>query len=140
MTEPDTAWVGASLDWIAWGWGRQAAGLRAAREIAAQIEAQVGGLEAAIRLDVRSRLQTLAAARASLDVAEVSVGQAEENLRILDTRHKAGTVTTADLLDGETALARARSSQAWALYEGQRAGLALEKAVGTRIWDGEETP
>jgi outer membrane protein len=139
MSEPDSGYVGANVDWTIWAWGRQSRAIEAARHQADQLEAQVQGAEEGVRLEVHNRMLALEAARATLDVTEVAIGQAEESLRITERRQQAGTATMTDLLDAEASLLKARTSQSNARFEGHRAEVALEKAVGSPIWNGQES-
>ncbi len=132
FAEADTVYGGATLDWTVWAWGRAAAGVRAANANAAQLAAQVEAAEAGARLEVRTRARALAAAVAGWEVARGSIGQAEENLAIQETRLRAGGGTMQEVLDAEVALLRARSDEATALYDAWRADAALERAVGGR--------
>jgi len=134
FAEPNTAFVGASLDWTV---GRIGSGSNVARLASAQaasVHAQLNGAEAGVRAEVRSRVEALAAAGAAYDVATQSVASAEESLRIQEQRHEAGTATMTELLDAEAALVRARSSQSAALYDARRAEVALAHAVGADPW------
>jgi len=137
MSEPDSGYLGATADWTIWAWGRQKQGLAAAHLVADQLQAQLRGARSGVRLEVHNRLLTLEAARAALDVADTAIGQAEENVRILEKRQEAGTATMADLLDADTALVRARTNQSNTRFEGHRAEIALERAVGVPLWSKE---
>lgn len=130
FAEKDTVYGGASLDWTVWAWGRAAAGARAAKATAVQAAAQAEQAEAGTRLEVQTRARALAAAVAGWEVANGSITQAEENLRIQEARQQAGSGTMQEVLDAEVTLQRARSNEATALYEAWRADAALKRSAG----------
>lgn len=136
FAQPNAAYVGANLEWSIWSWGAHDAAVQGARASADQTRAQLEGMEAGVRVEVRSRADALAAATAAWEVAQRSIGQAEESLRIEETVREAGSGTMSDLLDAEAALVEARSRSANALYDAKRAEVALERAVGADPWEG----
>lgn len=75
--EPDTYFAGAQLDWTVWAWGKQYAGVQAAKAGAQRVDAQLEQVEASVRLDVRVRARNLGAAAAAYEVATRSIAQAE---------------------------------------------------------------
>lgn len=128
------AYIGATLDWNVWAWGQSAAGVQAARATADQARAQLAAVESGVRVEVSARVRMIEAAAAAYEVATLSIAQAEENLRIQEKRVEAGSGTMDELLDAETALVRARSARAAAIYDARRAEAALERAVGGDPW------
>jgi outer membrane protein TolC len=134
FAEPDTAYVGATLDWNVWSWGKAAAGARVARANAEQVEHQLEALQANVRQDVRTRTQSLTTALAGAQVAAITVEQAEENHRIQEKRLGVGGGTMQELLDADLALEKARSTRATAIFDAHRAAAALERAVGGDPW------
>lgn len=134
FAEPNTAFVGASLDWQIGRIGKGSNVARLASAQAAGVHAQLDGAEAGVRAEVRSRVEALSAAGAAYDVATQSVAAAEENLHIQEQRREAGTATMTELLDAEAAVVRAKSSQSAALYDARRAEVALAHAVGADPW------
>lgn len=131
---PDTAYVGASLNWNVWSFGRAAAGVTAARAQAEQAAHQLESLEAGVRLDVLARLTALSTAASAWATASETVEQASENLTIQERRQATGTGTMQEVLDANVALVRAQSTQASALYDARRAEAGLEHAVGGDPW------
>src|SRR5207249_4747091 len=78
------------------------ANLRAARAAVALVEQQVW-------LEVRTAYVSLEDARERLDLTELTIRQAEENLRLAQGRYDVGKATAVDLTDAQVALAQARS-------------------------------
>jgi outer membrane protein TolC len=134
FAEANAGFVGATLDWPVWAWGAKTAALDVARAGTDQQRAALSAAEAGLRVDVRNRVAALAASVAGWHLAEESVAQAEENLRIQDTLRAAGSGTMTELLDAEAALVEARSRTAAALYDAHRAEAALARAIGSDPW------
>jgi len=134
FAQADSGYVGAALDWPVWSWGAKTDALDASRAERQRLQAQRDGMLAGLRVEVRTRAQLLLTTAAAYELATTSVAQAEESLHLQDTRHQAGAGTMTELLDAETAVVRARSSQATALYDADRAEVALVRAVGADPW------
>jgi outer membrane protein len=100
---------------------------------AAQLHTQ--DLERRIIAGVDQAISGVRASQDKLASAEPQVTEAEQALSLARTRYSAGTATNLDLLDAETALANARLIRLKAMYELVRNHYALERAVGTKIWD-----
>jgi outer membrane protein TolC len=83
------------------------------------------------KLEVRRAQADLDAARQRMIVAESTIVQAEESLRITKNRYEAGLTTVTELLRTETALAEAQSRHVIAIHDQRLAGVALEFAMGT---------
>jgi outer membrane protein TolC len=86
---------------------------------------------AGVKLEVRRAQADLEAARQRMIVAESTITQAEESLRITKNRYEAGLTTVTELLRSETALAEAQSRHVIAIHDQRLAGVALEFAMGT---------
>ena len=83
-----------------------------------------------VELDVRTAYSSLGEAREVLDSQEKVQESAEESLRLATARADAGTTTQLDVLNAQTALTEARSTQAQALHDYAVARAKLERAVG----------
>ncbi|MBI4623501.1 MAG: TolC family protein [Verrucomicrobia bacterium] len=112
------------------------AGIRARR--LARSKAELAREEAAFahrRLQVRDEVWSAAAelerAWASIAANETGVRASEESLRIVRERYERGAAVITDLLDTQTALARAEGSLAEARWSYLAARAAFERAVGT---------
>ena len=92
--------------------------------------AMQGHVAQTIRLQVQKAFLDLETAARRIAVSEQAVTQAEESVRIIRNRYKAGLATVTDLLRAETALTVAKSNHLRALFD-QRVGAAnLELQVG----------
>jgi outer membrane protein len=84
-----------------------------------------------IRDEVWSAATELERAWASIAANETSVRASEESLRIVRERYERGAALLTDLLDTQTALARAEGSLAEARWSYLAARAAFDRAVGT---------
>jgi len=127
----NSGYVGLKANWAIWEWGasdlqRKAAAVQAdaARRdqemLARQIEAELG-----------ASLAQGDAARGAVGTAEKAVASAEEAYRVTDASLKAGTATTTDLLESQSALSQARLNLTRAQYELVLSDVALAHATGS---------
>lgn len=85
----------------------------------------------AIRLQVHRAYADLHAATQRIGVAQASVAEAEESLRITQNRYEAGISNVTDLLRTETTVLEARTRQLAAVRDQRIAAAMLELAAGT---------
>ena len=83
-----------------------------------------------IELDVRTAYSSFMDAQEVLESQKKVVEQAEEALRLATAREEAGTGTQLDVLDAQTSLTQARTTQIQALHDYEVARARLERAVG----------
>lgn len=83
-----------------------------------------------IELEVRTAWSSFVEAREVLESQQKVQEQAQEALRLADARVAAGTATQLDVLNAQTALTEARSTQAQALRDYAVARARLERAIG----------
>jgi outer membrane protein len=110
-------YVGLGLQWEMWAWGRRH---YAARESGARArQAQVGliGRQAGAELEVRAALSELDLTRNAWMAAGTTVGQAEENLRIVTALFNGHKAPATDILEAEALLSKARSDRIGATYD-----------------------
>jgi outer membrane protein TolC len=79
---------------------------------------------------VRTAYSTFIEAREVLESQEKVQEEAEEALRLARARADAGTGTQLDVLDAETSLTQARTTQVQALHDYAVARARLERATG----------
>lgn len=124
----DSLYVGARASWAIWEWG---AGFFAARAAAKQAEAagaELASEESQVAAEVQSSLAQSRAAAVVVEVAEKTIASAQEAYRVTEALVKAGSATTTDLLDAQSALTGARLNLARARYE-----LALQRVALARV-------
>src|SRR5271156_441231 len=92
-------------------------------EIRRQVEAQIVD-------EVKSALDQLAAARNSVDVANLGYQLAQEEVAQAQRRFQAGVTTNVEVVTAQDALARASDNQIGALYQFNLSRAALARATG----------
>lgn len=95
-----------------------------------QVRADLAALDDMLELEVTQSYSNYEAARAALEAAQVGIEAAEETYRVRLEQMRAGTAVTADLIDAETELTRARLDLLDALIGAQIAQARLVRAVG----------
>jgi outer membrane protein len=93
-------------------------------EIRRQVEAQIVD-------EVKSALDQLTAARNSVDVANLGLQLAQEEVAQAQRRFQAGVTTNIEVITAQDELARASDNQISALYEFNLSRAALARATGT---------
>ncbi len=83
-----------------------------------------------IELEVRTAYSDFIEAKEVLDSQETVQAEAEEALREARARAEAGTGTQLDVLDAETSLTQARTTNVQALHDYAAARAKLERAIG----------
>jgi outer membrane protein TolC len=86
-----------------------------------------------IELEVRTTYSDFIGAKEVLDSQKTVQDEAEESLREANARANAGTGTQLDVLDAETSLTQARSTQVQALHDYDSARARFERAIGENI-------
>lgn len=127
----DSAYVGLSLDWNLWDWGKRAAEVEGAQAVSRQALLTQGALADQIAVDTRATWQAARTAQATLEVTARGLAAAVEAQRLQSARFAHGAATTVELVDAETALANAQAQAAIARYQYLVAWMALSRSVGT---------
>ncbi len=84
----------------------------------------------AVEVEVRRALSSLQEAAELAEAARLVVQQADEALRLADSRYTAGATTQLDVLEARVALTEARTNQIQANYRHNVAVATMRKAVG----------
>lgn len=87
-------------------------------------------LELQIRFEVETAVSEIASALERIQTAETAVGQAEESFRIMKEKYELGKGTMTDVLDAQSALVTAETSQTRALADLAIAYARQKLAVG----------
>jgi len=126
-----SAWiVGTEISWDLFSDGASRARRREATFAAERASAERDRLEAAVRVEVRSAVARLEAARAREAVGRAAVEQARESQRIIRDRYDAGMAAASDLLRANTALLDAETLRTSTLVDLLVSSAALDRAVG----------
>jgi outer membrane protein len=126
----NAAFVGVKAEWLVWDWGARYFGSRAAARQATAAESQANETRRLVQLDVAAKLSSLRAAAAALESARTGIASAEEAYRVTSAQVSAGSASTTDLLDAQSALTQARLNFARARYAQAIASVSLSRAVG----------
>lgn len=134
----DTAWVPDSREWQAglsvdvpiFDAGSRARRVARSKVEAAREEAVLESRQLQIRQEVWTAGAELERTWAAIAASQASVRAYEENLRVVQERYENGAALITDLLDTQTALARAEASLAEARWGYLRARAAFERSVG----------
>ena len=122
--------AGVHVDQPIYACGRHRAEIRRSE---AQVAAAHAGLQVIldnVSLQVSLAYQSIDTDRQRIQLGEVTVAQARENLRLMTVRYDNGDATPTDIVDAQTSLRQAETTYFTAIY-GYLEGLArLEYAVG----------
>jgi outer membrane protein len=105
---PNANFLLLGLSWQAFDGGARKAALRQAELAVAKTKSEIGDLTRSIEIELDRAYRDLEQARREEATAEVNVGAAEENLRMVEDQYKAGLARTTDVLDAESVLAESR--------------------------------
>ena len=127
----DQDWlIGVSLEWpLFTGFARQHRLAQAKADLVKE-EAEADRLNLTVRQEVWNAHSRLLEAYQALATAEILVRDALESQRLARERYEAGAGTVTDLLDAQTALARAQASQVEANWDYQIALAQFKRATG----------
>ncbi|BDG09788.1 TolC family protein [Anaeromyxobacter paludicola] len=126
----DSGFVGVKADWPIWDWGAKWYARGAASAQADAAAAQAAQVQDQVETEVAARLASTLAAGNAVEVARTAIASAEEAYRVTDALVRAGSATTTDLLDAQSALTTARQNLTRARYAYAGARIALGRAMG----------
>lgn len=126
-----SAWlVGTQVSWSVFSGGANQARLREATFAAERAQAERERLETAVRVDVRTSLARLEAARAREIAGRKAIDQARESQRIIRDRYDAGLAPASELLRASLSLSDAEALRVSALVDVVVSAAALDRAIG----------
>jgi outer membrane protein len=124
-------WVaGAQISWSIFDSGSTRGKIIQAKANYDKARLDVEDNQRQIELDVRTAYSNFIEARETLESQKTVVAEAEEALRQAEARLSAGSATQLDVLNSQTALTQARTTQAQALHDYSVARARLQRAVG----------
>jgi len=122
--------IGVQSNWAIFD-GRATAGrVREARSAVEQSKLTLADAQLAAEVNVRTAFSRWQEATELAEASKLVVGQAEEAVRLADTRYKVGAGTQLDLLQAQTDLTTARTNQYQAYYNYNVAVATLRRAMG----------
>jgi TolC family type I secretion outer membrane protein len=124
-------WVaGGQLNWSIFDGGLTRGKVIQAKALHERAEADLEDTTRQIELEVRTAYSSFIEAREVLDSQQKVQEQADEALRLARSRAEAGAGTQLDVLNAETSLTQARTTQVQALRDYAVARARLERAIG----------
>jgi outer membrane protein len=118
------------LTWEPFDWGRRRHEADARRRSLEQARIGVLETQALVDLDVRSKARAVTEAHAAIGVAQLGRDAAAERLRVATDRYKVEATLLKDLLEAQTAMARAAQVYQQALGTFWTARADFDQAVG----------
>jgi len=129
------AWfVGLSLNWDLWDWGYTSSQSAQAEEQVLQGEEYLKLLKEQIELETYNAYLTINSQKEKINVSQLAVESAEENLRLTQEKYDYNLATSNDLLDAEVEVLDAKTKLAFASADYEIAKVKLEVSVGNRIY------
>ena len=122
--------VGVQLQFDIWNWGAAAHQTEQAKSQLMQNELAYEQMKENVSLEVKRQSLAVQRANEKVQVAMLSIEQAEENQRTTSDKFKQGLATSTELLDANVALLQAKTNYSGALVEHEVARARLTKAVG----------
>jgi len=122
--------AGAELTWDIFDGLLTRGKVRQAKALHAGARTDVDDTSRRIELEVRTAYSSFIEAREVLESKQKVQEEADEALRLARARAEAGTGTQLDVLDAETSLTQARTTQIQALHDYAVARARLERAIG----------
>jgi outer membrane protein TolC len=126
----DSAFIGVKANWAVWEWGASYFNQRAAARMAEAAKLDYQDQQKQIETQVATNLASTNEVTNALEEAEKIIASAEESYRVTDALLKAGSATTTDLLDSQSALTTARLTLAQRRYEQAISRVTLSRVIG----------
>ncbi|MFZ5439833.1 MAG: TolC family protein [Myxococcota bacterium] len=130
LAQKEAASIGVRASWPIWLWGTQWYAHRAAVHQAEAARLTTEDARRQVRGEVSGRMDQLRAATSAIEVAKTALESAEEAWRVTSAVVQAGSGTTTDLLDAQSALTQARLNLVRARYQQALARVQLRRAMG----------
>jgi outer membrane protein TolC len=128
---PANQWfVGVRAAWNIWEWGATFFQARAAGRQAEAAAIDLDNQRRVVAVEVQNAIAQTEAQQVSVDVAQAAIASAQEAYRVEQALLSAGSATTTDLLDAQSALTTARLNLTRAQYELAVQRVALARVMG----------
>ena len=125
--------VGGQLTWAIFDGALTVGKVKQSQALYKKSQTELEDRSRQIELDVRTAYSDFLEAKEVLDSQTKVQEQAEEALREANARFDAGTGTQLDVLDAETSLTQARTTQVQALHDYAAARARLERSIGAEL-------
>jgi outer membrane protein len=129
----DSFTVGASIQWNPFDGGFTAGRVREAQAGVQTAQAQLTNTQLTVTAEVSRAYLDLRTAEQRVSTTEAEAANAEEALRLVQGRYRAGLGTFIDVIDAQAALLTARTNRVNAQTAVDQARAALSRAIGAPI-------
>lgn len=127
---PNQFFVGLKATWNVWEWGASFFQARAAERQADASRIDLENQRRQVAVEVKNTAAQAEAAGVAVEVAHEAISSAQEAYRVTEALVQAGSATTTDLLDAQSAFLTARLNLARAQYELAIQRVALARVMG----------
>lgn len=135
FTPEEDVRVGLNLQWQPFTSGRIQAQRQAAESQRSALDADIGQLQAAIRVEVAEAQASIRTAISLAELAQSGVTASEASRQVRVARYEAGRATVDEVLDAEAAYARQRAQAATSGYRLLTALIAYRLATGASLFE-----
>ncbi len=136
LTRDISGWnAGAQLSWDLFDGELTKGKVSEARARLQRAEVELDDVARRVEIEVRTAYSNFIEAQEVLESQKKVQEQAEEALRLANARSEAGTGTQLDVLNAQTALTEARTTQIQALRDYSVARVRLERAAGQIVFE-----
>jgi outer membrane protein len=135
-TDKSTWSIGLTSTWTPFDSGVTNSKIKQSDSAVIKATQQAKQTKDSIQLAVREAYLNMIEAEKRIDTSQVTVEQAEENLKIAEVRYSAGVGTNTDVIDGQVALTTAKTNYIQAMYDFNTNKAGLIKAMGVPV-DGK---
>lgn len=127
----DGTWdAGISLNMNIWDWLTTSHQTEQAEATLAQSSDMLGIIKDNITLEVTQNYLNLNQSKRKIEISQLTVKQAEENMRVTSEKYKSGLALTSDTIDAELALLMAKTNYVNSITDYELAKARLEKSIG----------
>ncbi|MBT8379385.1 MAG: TolC family protein [Ignavibacteria bacterium] len=126
--------VGLSLNWDLWNWGYTSSKSLQAKEEVIQSRESYELLKEQIELEVYNAYLKFKSEKEKINVSNLTVESAEENLRLTNEKYDYQLATSNDMIDAEVELLDAKTKLAFSKADFELARVRLELTIGNKIY------
>lgn len=135
-TDKSTWSIGLTATWTPFDSGVTNSKIKQSDSAVSKAEETAKQTKDSIHLAVRQAYLNMIEAEKRIGTSQVTVEQAEENLKIAEVRYSAGVGTNTEVIDAQVALTTAKTNYIQALYDFNTYKATLIKAMGVAV-DGK---
>ena len=127
----DGTWdAGINLSMNIWDWLTTSHQTQQAEATLAQSIDMMGSIKDNVTLEVTQNYLNVNQAKQKIEIAKLTVEQAEENMRVTSDKFRSGLALSSDAIDAEVALLAAKTNYTNSIVDYELAKARLEKSIG----------